>query len=188
MSLPSATTKLGGMLEDACKCEASQITAATPAQLMKRFMGAIADYIDKYITVSGTFVGTTITTPPSPFSCPVTKASFVTTGLKAGGPICASADLASWTLWLTGIYTMIGTVTITGTAVTTAISPMIVFPLIAPSWTRDDLKSAIENEQSVFDKIANNIITDMKKVNLTTYSSMVSGTATGMDTITYVYA
>lgn len=182
-----ATTVLGKKLEDACKYS-GDVTPATPITLMGNFMGALADYISTSITVIGTFAGTTISTPPVAFTCPVSKGSFNTELLKNfPPPMCAGADEASWMIWLTQIYAGIKTVTLTGTAASTATPPLPLFSPITPTWTRNDLKSAFENDESVWDKFANNIISDMKKVNITTYPSIISGTATGADTVTYEY-
>lgn len=205
--LTKATTILGMNLENACKW-LDKVEQNTYYTLMKNFRDTIADYLRDYVEYTATFNGNiTSTTPPTPLvQVPLQKGKLSTDIMKTlPPPVCsmysieAGEDgLSQWITWMTSVYAQITSGTfILGTnfqptSMTTSLGNFPVFTSLSLGWSRDDLLGALENKQSIFDTIAGNIISDLKRsITIPSYPS--SGTISmqpvlGTDTITgFIY-
>lgn len=199
--MTSATTILGMMLENACKWD-SDVKENTYLQLMKNFRDALADYLENYVEYVASFTGTvTSTTPPTPLTqIPLTMGKLDATIIRTSNPpTCTMYSQGmdgniEWITWMTQIYTLIQTVQLKGSQnPATPTTPSGIFPaytMINLSWNRDTLKDAFENNSSVFDALANSIISDLKS-SIITPSYPSTGTigmqpVVGVDSITNI--
>lgn len=188
--MKKATTLLGIKLEDACKFSGT-VTASTPTELLSNFVNALADYIENNIKYAGTFSGTTLTNPPVPYTSPVTEGKLLSATLRSMCPVCKDPNGESgeveWTNWMNEIYTGIKATQIIGTSSSIPITATISFPSLVLGWSRKSLLDAYDNNDSIYDTMADNIILDLKKSVIMSYPSIITGVATGADTIAFTF-
>lgn len=205
--LTKAITVLGIRLENACSWTET-VEQNTYYTLMKNFRDAIADYLGECVKYTAVFNGNiTSTTPPTPLvQVPLQEGKISADLMKTlPPPTCTMYSieggedgLLQWMTWMTSLYAQISSSTLylgtslQPTSTTTPVGTIPVYTSLIVGWSRDDLKNALENNQSIFDTIANNIISDLKK-SITTPTYPSTGTITmqpvlGTDTITgFVY-
>lgn len=184
--MTKATSVLGIKLEEACSY-LDKVTESTPTTLMINLVNAIADYLEQQVSFSGNFTGNLIATPFSPITSPVANGKLLATGLRSVTTICSDPKGGDgnmeWIAWMNSIYTGIKTTTIINTSVTVPIAPTVVFPSLTLTWGREVLLNAYNSNSSIFDAMANSILSDLKMSYIPSYPSTITGTAIGTDII-----
>ena len=154
-----ANTILGQILENATSYGANT-TAGTAATLHKKFNNGVADYLEQYVTISGTFSG-------------VSGDSSLTTGLtcKINASMVRAQTLsgaAGFGAWQQQIYNILRTFPVIMPGTFTPMGMIPAFSLIQVSWTQNDLKNVAadhgkDGHSNCMDMIGTDIRKDLRK-------------------------
>ena len=154
----AAETIFGKILESATK-HGPDTTASTTNELQANFMSGIADYLEKYVTFSGSFTGSNGT---STLTTPITSqvlANELRTTILSGANGFGS--------WAKTFYDALKTMPTLkpGTFIPSGIIPC--FPSITMGWTQENLRNTAGNNGEdahgkCMDMIGKEIIKDMK--------------------------
>lgn len=183
-----ASTILGNLWQSSLYGETNTLSVHS------KFMQQLGNYITSNVTFNITFTGSLIYYPFTPI---VTSDVVKINGAPTSATIVSFSDpaggngLPQWMSWIQQVYAGIAKSLIIG-PLTIPTGVITAFPtMINPTWTRDDLlyvhQANWDDPQGhIMDKLATNIMADMRKFYIPSYPAIYATSYIGVATVNLV--